>query len=602
MMEKVRKERGQSRGRKKKLKSWLPALGGAAVVFFVGGTGFYIYAAQAYRTVYFPNTFINGVDVSGRSVSEAKAMISANVDSYRLELLARTGTETITGEFFGLHTSFDGGMEELLERQNPYQWIFHMASDQEYTVETLIAYDEERLRQQVLNLKCMDPSQMVLPQDAHLSDYIPETGYEIVPETEGTALDEEKTMEAVACCVAALAPSLNLEEMGCYKKPAVSSQDEALVRERDARNRYVNLTVTYTFGEQSQILDGSQIHQWLSWDGESVQVDETAVSEFVSNLAKEHNTAYTTRNFVTSYKRTVPVAGSYGWRINQSQETAELMAVLAAGESVTREPVYSQTAASHKAPDYGNSYVEVNLTAQHLFLYKDGKKVLESDFVSGNVSKNYTTPPGLFGLTYKQKDAVLRGEGYASPVKFWMPFNGGIGFHDASWRSTFGGTIYKTNGSHGCINMPYEAAKTLYENIYAGFPVICYNLEGTEQKQTTNASGKPQGESTKTAPVQTAVPAAPPPTEAPVQTQPSETPAPETQPAQVQPVTEPAANQTEAETTAAGPGAAGPGAVQTEGSSAPGGPGMTQPESESAQGGPGVFQTAAVVQPVSEGA
>lgn len=601
-MEEVKKERGQSRGRKKGIQSWLPAFAGAAVVFLAGGSGFYIYSAQAYRSVYFPNTTINGLDVSGRSVSEAKAMISANVEAYELEILARTGPETIGGEEIGLHTSFDTGMEELLEAQNPYQWIFHMASDQKYTVETMIAYDEEKLEQAVEKLNCMDASSAVLPKDAHLSEYIPGTGYEIVPETEGTVLDQEMVLEAVRQAVENLALSLNLEELDCYEKPSVTSQDAALISERDARNRYVNLTVTYTFGDQTQILDGNQIHQWLSWDGEKIQVDETSVADFVSGLAKEHNTAYTTRYFATSYGKTVSVAGSYGWRINQSQETAELLALLEAGESVTREPVYSQTAASHGTPDYGNSYVEVNLTAQHLFLYKDGEKILESDFVSGNVSRNYTTPPGLFGLTYKQRDAVLRGEGYASPVKFWMPFNGGIGFHDASWRSTFGGAIYKTNGSHGCINMPYAAAKTLYENIYAGFPVICYNLEGTESGKTTSASGKPQGSGTTAAPVQTAAPTEPAVStaaETPAQTQPAQTPSSETQPAQVQPVTEPAAAQTEQETQAAGPGAGGPGVAQTEGSSASGGPGVTPAESESAPKGPGVSQTSAVVLPVS---
>ena len=160
-----------------------------------------------------------------------------------------------------------------------------------------------------------------------------------------------------------------------------------------------------------------------------------------------------------------------------------------------------------------------------MYFYKDGKKILESDFVSGNVSKGYTTPPGLFSLTYKQRDATFKGQGYASPVKFWMPFNGGIGFHDASWRNTFGGTIYKKNGSHGCVNMPYAAAKTLFENVYAGMPVICYNLAGTENAQSSKASGKDD----------TAVPAQPTtaaqPTQAPSQTQPAETQAPATDPA-----------------------------------------------------------------------
>ncbi len=163
--------------------------------------------------------------------------------------------------------------------------------------------------------------------------------------------------------------------------------------------------------------------------------------------------------------------------------------MILSGESQSREPEYSQTGASFDENDYGNTYAEVNLTAQHMFLYVDGNKVMESDFVSGNVARGFATPPGIFGIMYKQRDAVLRGPGYASPVRFWMPFNGGIGFHDANWRGQFGGSIYRTNGSHGCVNMPYEAAKTLFENIYTGMPVICYNLDGTGNQKSTSAYG-----------------------------------------------------------------------------------------------------------------
>ena len=111
-----------------------------------------------------------------------------------------------------------------------------------------------------------------------------------------------------------------------------------------------------------------------------------------------------------------------------------------------------------------------------MILIKNGSKVLESDFVSGNVSKNWTTPPGAFPLTYRTRNATLKGEGYSTPVNYWMPFNGGIGFHDAPWRSAFGGQIYKTSGSHGCVNLPPAVAKQLYEYVDAGFPVLCYNL------------------------------------------------------------------------------------------------------------------------------
>lgn len=94
--------------------------------------------------------------------------------------------------------------------------------------------------------------------------------------------------------------------------------------------------------------------------------------------------------------------------------------------------------------------------------------------VTGNVSNNTSTPTGVYSLKYKQRDATLKGQGYSSPVNFWMPFNGGIGIHDASWRSVFGGRIYLTNGSHGCVNSPYYLANTIFNNINEGTPVVCY--------------------------------------------------------------------------------------------------------------------------------
>lgn len=161
------------------------------------------------------------------------------------------------------------------------------------------------------------------------------------------------------------------------------------------------------------------------------------------------------------------------------------------GESGERTPVYFQTAASYEMPDYGNTYVEINLTAQHLFLYKNGEKILESDFVSGNASRGYDTPAGAYSITYKQRDATLTGENYRTPVSYWMPFNRNIGMHDANWRGSFGGNIYKTNGSHGCINLPPSKAKTIYENIEKGTAVICYHLPGTEPAVTIQDKGEP---------------------------------------------------------------------------------------------------------------
>ena len=501
----------------------------AAAAICVGG---YIYHAVGYRDAYLPHTVINGMDVSGRSASEVKEMMASGVKDYSLVMRLRAD--------MGLHTVFDGSLEEIIRQQNPYAWPRYLLKGPSYNIQTMITYDEAALEKGLESLDCFKTANIVVPSDAYLSDYVSGEGYSVVPETEGNELDLQLVKAAAGEGVRTLTPELDLEALGCYREPRIRSGNSSLVAARDARNRYVNMTVTYTFGSASEVLDGSTIHQWLLAEGDSVTLNRDTIGDYVKNLASRYNTAYKKRPFKTSYGQTVEVSGFYGWRINQAAETEELIRILEAGESVVREPVYSQTAASHDGADYGGTYAEVNLTAQHLFFYKDGQKILESDFVSGNVSKGHTTPPGIFALTYKQRDAVLKGEGYASPVKFWMPFNGGIGFHDASWRSSFGGSIYKTGGSHGCVNMPYAAAKELFENVYAGMPVICYELPGTESSRSSTSSGKApaptQAPPSQTPPVQT-----PPSQTPPAQTPPAQTPPAQTPPVQTPPVQTPPA-------------------------------------------------------------
>ena len=181
-------------------------------------------------------------------------------------------------------------------------------------------------------------------------------------------------------------------------------------------------------------------------------------------------------------------SGNYGWWINYDSEVKEIKKDIKSGKSVTREPIYRSKAANHGDYhfDYGDSYAEVNIATQHMFLVINGKKVLDSDVVTGKDVDGRRTPTGTYSITYKTKDATLKGQGYASPVSWWMPFNGNIGFHDAPWRhGRFGGEIYKTAGSHGCVNMPPEMAAKLYKYVEKGFPVIVYN-----QKETDNAREK----------------------------------------------------------------------------------------------------------------
>ena len=167
--------------------------------------------------------------------------------------------------------------------------------------------------------------------------------------------------------------------------------------------------------------------------------------------------------------------GDYGWIVDKNAETEALMSDIENGQVTTKDLTYTQTATSHDANDIGNTYVEISLTTQHLWFYKNGSLVTQGDVVTGNVANNTATPTGVYYIKTKEKNATLKGEDYATPVNYWMPFNGGIGIHDALWRDKFGGTIYQTSGSHGCINSPMDLVTAIYNSIDAGTPVIVYN-------------------------------------------------------------------------------------------------------------------------------
>ncbi len=457
----------------------------------ISAAGAYTYLSLPYRDTFFPNTMINGLDASHKDVDQVKQMIDEGMKAYTLTLEERGGVEEqISGDEIGLHSEYDGSLERLLAEQKPLQWGFHWLEGEEHTIETMIAYDPEQLNAVINGLDCMDESKTELPANAYLSEYREGVGYEIVPEAGGTRVVPEKVHESVANGIMNLKERISLEEEGAYARALITAENPDLIAEAEKWNQAVNVTITYHFGDQTEVLNGDTIHTWMIENEEGgLELDEAKVTEYVAQLAVTYDTAYQPKQLKTTTGETVTITnGNYGWRINRKAEVAALSEIIRSGNSQEREPVYSQTAAARGENDYGNTYVEINLSAQHLYYYVDGQLLVESDFVSGNEARGMGTPGGAFPLTYKQRNAVLRGQGYASPVSYWMPFNGGIGMHDASWRGSFGGRIYKTNGSHGCINLPASAARTIFENISSGIPVLCYYLDGSGSTKTTTAT------------------------------------------------------------------------------------------------------------------
>ena len=433
-------------------------------------------------TKYFTNHFyfgseINSIDVSGKTVEEAKRVMTSSLQGYTLKLKERGGQiEQIKGGEVSLKLSSDEEFKNFKDSQNPFGWVLAIFNSKDSKMVVELSYNEKLLKERIDKLSCFDSSKVIDPKNPSFK--YSDKSYVIVKEVLGNKLDKEVLSSHVAEALLKGETELDLESAGAYLKPKYTSKAEKTLEVRDILNKYVSSKVSYTFKENQESLDGSTINKWLEVDKNfEVKFDEKKVKDFIEALCTTYNTVGKTRSFVTSSGTTVNIdGGDYGWSIDEAKETQDLISVIKEGQIITKEPQYNQKAFSliHGKNDVGNNYVEIDLSKQHLWFYKNGSLIVEGNVVTGNVSAGHATPKGVYRLKYKQEDTVLKGADYAVPVTFWMPFNGGVGLHDASWRSVFGGSIYETNGSHGCVNMPYNVAKTIFDNIDVNTPVICY--------------------------------------------------------------------------------------------------------------------------------
>lgn len=449
----------------------------------LGLIAIYLGLSFYFTSHFFFRTTINGIDVSGKNIEKAKDTIQHTMDNYELVITERDGSsESILGKDFSLETKWNNEIDDFLDTQNGFQWILKVFVPDQHSSKMYITFDEERLNVLLNALSCMAEEKQIAPENAAISEYSAKDGYQLIPSVAGSQIDYKVFYGKVNECIRGLQTELDLDEAVCYVLPEIMDDNEALLAAIEQLNKSLGAVITYQVGEATQILDASVFQPWLVVNEKmEVGLDEESLSAYVKELASTYNTCYSAKKLMTSYGIEVTIPNShYGWKVDNAVEKDAIKADIMSGEKITRDLNYSMTANSHEGNDYGNSYVEINLTAQHLFLYVDGALVMESDFVSGNLAKSYFTPTGAYGITYKEKEATLNGEDYSTPVDFWMPFAGNVGMHDATWRASFGGSIYKRDGSHGCVNLPWSSAKTIFENVNAGFPVLVYELPGTE--------------------------------------------------------------------------------------------------------------------------
>lgn len=444
----------------------------------------YVAISVYFMSHFFVNTKINGKNFSGKTASDVEKYLQTNIKDYKLTILENEGRQdVISGSEIGLEYRAGTETEKLLKDQNGFAWPKAFFTENSRKVSVNVSYNEESLNQRISQLSCLQTEQT--PTENAKPEF-DGNQYVIKPEVYGNAVDKERLTEQVKVHITEFQPQLDMVATKCYAKPKYTEDSKEVQEACDAMNKYVNASITYPMNEPV-VVDKALISQWLQVDGEmKVSLNTEAMKQWFTAFGDKYDTQGTTRTFTTPAGKSATVTGgTYGWSIDEDTELVNLQNSILNGEVVTREPAYyaGGTAAAHSGQDWGNTYAEVDMSAQHMWYVQNGQVVLETDVVTGEPIPSKITPEGVYSLMWKQPNSVLVGDinpdtgepAYRTKVKYWMQVtSSGVGFHDAIWQTAFGGTLYQIpgTGSHGCINMPLDQAGALFNMIEPGTPVI----------------------------------------------------------------------------------------------------------------------------------
>ena len=496
----------------------IAALAVVLVVLLRGGG-----AARPTANAFLDGTTINGVDVSGLDVEGAAAALEQRAQDYLFTLKLGEDSYSATGEMLNLTYNPDTDLQSLLDGQKEDDSQLALTVDDafQFDLTTFLSqvevdYDNKTGQAEAQTLAAPaaqpegtgeaedaageeaqadgeseqageeTPTDPNAPQNAYLRYDATGATFVIVPDQPGKALDWDAVTEQVRAAVLALEPELELNLDDLREQAQVTAEDPALQAALKEANSYLDLQLTYTFtpdggSTSSETLSRDTLGSLYYLDEEdmSVQVDEELLGSYVSSLVEKYSVAGKTAKFKTT-------GGSYininvtekGQSVDSTALYDDMLQCLQDKTGGTRAAPY--TAASDNNDGYwGGNYVEIDLTSQHLWLYKNGECIVSCGVVSGCVANNTRTPTGNFTIFAKDTDRYLNGSNidgstYHTWVNYFMPFSGGCGIHDATWRSSFGGTQYLYEGSHGCVGVSLSNAKTIYNNVSVGTHVVVY--------------------------------------------------------------------------------------------------------------------------------
>ncbi len=442
-----------------------------------------IVAIMSYYQMYHfnQNITINNVNVSGMSAEEALNKLQAT----ELDNDVYIGQERIID---GKNTQMVFTKEDLpqVKKLLKSQWTFFPSTKEmkysllpsksdQYRNETLKAEVEEKLLLMNKNLTAPKDAKAILEQGKiTISKSVDGTQYD-VPKL----LEEFEKQEYIS--------EIKLNPV--FKQPIKEDSQIVMNEERKLQELLEN-SVDYKVQDKVYSLKASDLIKNASISKDmKITIDPSHIKNKISEINISQSTLGKNFTFKTHSGSVISVKGQgYGWALDVDKETALIQGIFEKGEKSIAASNIIGNGWSNEGYGYetitnngiGETYAEVSIKEQRIWIYKEGKLVVTTNVVTGKHSTQEDTSPGVWYILYKRSPYTLSGSSAGNPnysieVDYWAPFtNSGQGFHDASWRSNWASNAYLTAGSGGCVNVSPSVMKSVYDNLSIYDPVVVY--------------------------------------------------------------------------------------------------------------------------------
>ena len=493
---------------------WLGTI--VMVILLILVTGYL--ALSLYYMNRFPyGTWINQIYCTGKSVAQVSHILSQQNEYKGIAVTDTNGdTFTVCASDIALQADYTAPLQKNMDMQNPFAWGIHLMEESHRNVTADYIFDMDQLNHIISKWPLWDKAD----SDRTVTIVPTQNGYQLQNQMTDIPVKNSIT-KAVRDAIASGKKELNLADIpGCYQDQKLTESMQSVCDTYSKIAELQNFKLTYLFGTQKKDIDATAISGWFvtqpeldkvrrerkqrnnpgsglfiaagqeisfpkdyriengfATDAEgNLLISEAAMYSFLQEMFGQYDTIGSTRQFQATSGRNVTVeGGTYGNEIDLGEEFSYFKNAFMNGKSGQRIPQYTVKALEQGADDIGGTYIEIDMMDQKLYYYEDRKLLITMPVVTGSIKMHRQTPEGVYYIYSKGRNKVLRGQGYASFVHYWMAVYKGVGIHDASWRDEFGGEIYETGGSHGCINGPGEQICKLYGMVKTGTPVILFD-------------------------------------------------------------------------------------------------------------------------------